>query len=91
MRAFGKSDSQDLLPKDQSISLPTIEHCLMALSHRSVMAGIGEDNLRLQPLFDALVVMAVALTDEDAELHQTGKLEFGLPLTFSRAMCRACA
>ena len=68
------TNSQDLLPKDQSVDLPTIEHCLTALSHRFVMASIGEDNLRLQPLYDALVVMAVALTDEDAELRETGQL-----------------
>lgn len=48
------------------------------------MAGIGEDNLRLQPLFDTLVVMAVALTDEDAELHQTGKMKKRTVANFQR-------
>lgn len=87
-----QANSQDLLPKDQSVDLPTIEHCLRALSHRFVMASIGEDNLRLQPLYDSLVVMAVALTDEDDELRQTGKFDHAcLSLTFSGSMCCARA
>lgn len=68
------TNGQDLLPKDPSVDLPTIEHCLMALSHRFVVTSIGEADLKLQPLYDVLVVMAAALTDEDAELRLTGEL-----------------
>lgn len=58
------------------------------------MASIGEADLQLQPLYDALVVMAVALTDEEPELRRTGEFTRRLlansqlrGVPFSRSRC----